>query len=173
MPFNEQGEPLEIERKYLIRRPDRVELERHAARRLEITQVYLLRGPEGESRRLRRAVEAGREKLYYTEKLHRSDLVRVERERELTPAEYEELLARADGERRPIRKERWCVPWADHTLEIDVFPFWEDRAYCEIELQSPEEDVLLPDWLTVIREVTGDPRYTNSALAREIPMDPI
>ena len=126
MPFNEQGEPLEIERKYLIRRPDREELERHAVRR-----------------------------------------------RELTPAEYEELLARADGERRPIRKERWCVPWADHTLEIDVFPFWEDRAYCEIELQSPEEDVPLPDWLTVIREVTGDPRYTNSALALEIPVDPI
>ena len=57
--------------------------------------------------------------------------------------------------------------------DFDLFPFWEDRAYCEIELQSPEDDVPLPDWLTVIREVTDDPRYTNSALALEIPMDPI
>ena len=173
MPVDERGEPLEIERKYLIRRPDRGELERRAIRRLELTQVYLARGPEGATRRVRRSREDGTERLYYTEKLHRTGLIRVERERELTPAEFRDLLAQADGERRPIEKERWCVPWAGHTLEIDLFPFWEDRAYCEIELRSPEDDVSLPDWLTVIREVTDDPRYTNSALAREIPMDPI
>ena len=37
----------------------------------------------------------------------------------------------------------------------------------------PEDRVELPAWLSVIREVTDDPRYTNSALAREIPADPI
>ena len=65
------------------------------------------------------------------------------------------------------------MPWDGHTLEIDLFPFWEDRAYCEVELRSPEDRVELPAWLSVIREVTDDPRYTNSALAREIPADPI
>ena len=171
MPMDERGEPLEIERKYLIRRPDRAELERRAVRRIEIRQVYLIRGEEGENRRVRHSRWKGGEAWYYTEKLKRSDLVRVEREREISPAEAEELLAQADTERRPIEKERWCVPWAGHTLEIDLFPFWEDRAFCEIELQSPEEDVPLPDWITLLREVTDDPRYTNSALAREIPMD--
>ena len=171
MPTDARGEPLEIERKYLIRRPDREALARRAAKRLEITQIYLTHGPEGESRRVRHSRWDGGEAWYYTEKLRRTGLVRVEREREISRREYQELLAQADAERRPIEKERWCVPWAGHTLEIDLFPFWADRAYCEIELKSPEEDVPLPDWITVVREVTDDPRYTNSALAREIPMD--
>jgi len=55
------------------------------------------------------------------------------------------------------------------TLEIDVFPFWRDRAFCECELQSEDEPLPLPDWLHVYREVTDDPRYTNRALARSVP----
>ena len=39
----------------------------------------------------------------------------------------------------------------------------------EVELQSEEEEFLLPPELRVIREVTGDPRYLNSSLARELP----
>ncbi len=167
-----EGEPLEIERKYLIRRPDRAELERRSVRRIEITQTYLTRGPAGETRRVRRSRD-GAERWFYTEKLRQSDLVRVEREREISPEEAARLLLQADRERRPIQKERWCVSWDGHTLEIDLFPFWEDRAYCEVELRSPEDRVELPAWLSVIREVTDDPRYTNSALAREIPADPI
>jgi len=173
MPFDAQGEPLEIERKYLIRRPDRETLERVSTARIAITQIYLTRGPAGENRRVRRSRRDGEETWHYTEKLRRSDLVRVEREREISPKEAETLLRQADGERRPIDKERWCVPWAGHILEIDLFPFWADRAFCEVELRSEEETVALPAWVEVVREVTDDPRYTNSALAREIPADPI
>ena len=36
------GEPLEIERKYLIRRPDEALLDRLCTRRIEIEQAYLL-----------------------------------------------------------------------------------------------------------------------------------
>lgn len=50
-------------------------------------------------------------------------------------------------------------------LEIDLFPFWKDRAFCEVELAREEETVNLPPWLEVIREVTDDPRYTNASLA--------
>ena len=59
------------------------------------------------------------------------------------------------------------------TAEIDVFPFWEDRAFCEAELPAEDTPVTLPDWLEVVREVSADKRYTNLALAREIPMEEI
>ena len=70
---------------------------------------------------------------------------------------------------RTIEKTRYLVPFEGHTLEIDVFPFWRDRAFCECELQSEDEPLPLPDWLHVYREVTDDPRYTNRALARSVP----
>ena len=77
--------------------------------------------------------------------------------------------AERDEALRTIEKTRYLVPFEGHTLEIDVFPFWRDRAFCECELQSEDEPLPLPDWLHVYREVTDDPRYTNRALARSVP----
>ncbi len=162
-------EPLEIERRYLVRMPDRAALDRLCAEKLDITQVYLASGPESGSRRVRRARAGGGVRFWYTEKRRVTDLTRVEREREIPPAEYEELLTEADPERRPIVKERWRVPYAGRTLEIDVFPFWTRQAFCEVELPSEDVAPELPPWLSVLREVTSDHRYTNSSLAREIP----
>ena len=165
--------PLEIERKFLIRMPDRETLERHSERRIDITQIYLLPEPGQGSRRVRRSVSGGEEKLYLTVKSFVTDRTRVEREWQLTPVEFEALADDADPARRPIEKTRWCVPYAGHTLEIDVFPFWDDRAFCEAELTSEDEELLLPDWIEVIREVTEDRRYNNSALALSVPEEPI
>ena len=78
-------------------------------------------------------------------------------------------LREQDSHRRPIQKTRWFVPYAGHTLEIDVFPFWEHQAFCEAELQEENEELLLPDWIEVLREVTENDNYTNSSLALHIP----
>lgn len=163
-------EPLEIERKFLIRMPDQAILERESARFIDMEQIYLL-SENGSSCRIRRSICGGEETLSFTEKLFVTHVTRVEREREISPEEWHALLARADPSRRPIVKRRWCVPYAGHTLEIDVFPFWDDRAFCEAELASETEPLELPGWIRVVREVTEDPRYTNSALARELPTE--
>lgn len=173
MMDSQSGQPLEIERKFLIRMPDRETLEKYSERHIRITQIYLLPVEGSGSRRVRRSVCGGEEKLYFTEKIFVTDRTRVEREREITPEEWERLAAQADPARRPIRKTRWCVPFAGHTLEIDVFPFWQDRAFCEAELASEEEELRLPDWIEVIREVTEDHRYNNSALALAVPEEDI
>ena len=169
MSENSEKTPLEIERKFLIRMPNKRTLRRESVRRIEITQIYLTPGEAGEVRRLRHSRWDGGEAWYFTEKLRLTDRTRIEREREVTPGEREELCAQADSSLRVIEKVRWCVPFAGHTLEIDVFPFWKDRAFCEAELKSEDEPLELPGWLHVIREVTEDRRYTNFALAREIP----
>ena len=36
----------------------------------------------------------------------------------------------------------------------------------EIELEREDQPVRFPDGIRVIREVTGDPNYTNASLAR-------
>ena len=173
MTVGSSGEPLEIERKFLIRMPEKERLASESERHIAITQIYLCTGPEGGSRRLRHSRWDGGEARYYTEKRRLTHRTRVEWEREVDPEEYDALLTEADRTLRPIEKVRWCVPYAGHTLEIDVFPFWGDRAFLEAELTSEDEELRLPDWIRVIREVTEDERYTNLALAREIPDEPL
>ena len=167
--MSEASLPLEIERKFLIAMPDPASLDAHSVRRLDIRQVYLRRGETSAGRRIRRTRCGTEERFFYTEKERVTAVTRIEREREITKAEFEALLSEREDALREIEKTRYLVPFAGHTLEIDVFPFWHDRAFCECELQSEDEPLSLPDWLHVYREVTDDPRYTNRALARAVP----
>lgn len=160
---------LEIERKFLIAAPDAALLGEKSVKRLAIEQVYLRPGSSGAGRRIRRTCCGAEERFFYTEKTRITAVTRIEREHEISAAEYEALLLERDDALRTIEKTRYLVPFEGHTLEIDVFPFWHDRAFCECELRSENEPISLPDWLHVYREVTDDPRYTNRALARAVP----
>lgn len=166
-----QSGPYEIERKFLIRYPD-IDFLASEGERSEIVQTYLL-SEKGSTARVRMRMFADRCEYTHTVKQRISDMRRVETEREITRKEYEELLPQADPARRTIRKTRYCLPFEGQTLEIDVFPFWDDRAFLEIELKDEGERFTLPEYIHVIREVTGDRRYTNASLAREIPYEEI
>ena len=159
----------EIERKYLIERPDPRWLEAHAEGS-EITQTYLLAEP-GTTERVRKRGKNGVFHFTHTVKRRVSDLRKREDEEEISEERYLELLRRADPERNVIRKTRWCFRYQEHLFELDVFPFWDDRAYLEIELTDEEEAFALPPDIRVIREVSGDGRYTNAALSRRIPFE--
>lgn len=161
----------EIERKYLIRMPERAWL-RAAAESSEITQTYLLSAP-GTTERVRKRGKDGAWTYTHTVKRKLSDMRRIEDEEELSAEEYRRLLERADPGRKVITKTRWVFSWRGQLFELDIFPFWEDRAYLEIELEDEEQEVLLPPQLRLIREVTEDERYTNAALSLEIPYEEI
>lgn len=163
----------EIEHKYLIAMPDISALSaRPDCRILSITQTYL-RAPLGETHRVRRIVEGARERFTETRKRRVTDLRAVEEEREITAEEYGELLTLADPNAQPVLKTRYRIPHAGHTLEIDVYPFWDDRAIAEIEVKSEAVDVALPEYVKLISEVTSDKRYKNVNLARCVPNDDI
>ena len=160
--------PLEIERKYLIRMPDTTCLAAQAGVRIKgITQTYLLDRP-GVSARVRAVVEAGETRYIYTAKRRMSPLTAEEDEREITRGEYEAYLQSADPARHPIHKTRYAIPYAGHVVEVDVYEFWDDRATAEIELSREDEEVALPPYLSLVREVSADRRYKNAALAREV-----
>ncbi len=161
-------EDFEIERKFLIAYPDIPFLEKKAARRLSIVQTYLC-APAGESARVRQITEQGKITFIKTIKKRISDFRRIETEEEISETAYKKLLETADPMRNPIEKTRYCVPFSGHILEIDIFPFWNDKAFLEVELSAEMEEFQTPDWLHIIREVTEDKRYTNASLAIMLP----
>ena len=163
--FLGEPEPLEIERKFLIAYPDLDWLERQPnCRKVDIIQTYLL--PEdGDEVRVRQRGENGSYIYYKTRKRRISDAVRLEVEEQLSQDEYLRLLMDADPGKRPIRKTRYCLLYENQYFEIDVYPFWTDRAILELELRDEHAEIRFPPELTVLREVTGDESYRNAALA--------
>lgn len=161
--------PLEIERKFLIEYPDTARLDvLSAGDRSEISQTYLV-AEAGTSERVRARTRSGVTVYTHNTKIKLSHMKRVELEDEISEAEYKELLKRADPECRTIEKVRYCVPHGGFVFEIDIFPFWNDKAFMEVEMPSEDTAVELPDFVKIIREVTEDNRYTNHALAIELP----
>jgi len=172
-PWSLFGVPLEIEHKYLVRMPDAAWLSsRPSCRILSMVQTYLV-GAAAETHRVRRTQEGERITYVETRKRRISALSATEEERSLTPQEYEVLLRSADPTRHPIEKTRYRWPYEGHVMELDVYPFWQDRAILEIEVAREDEAVSLPPELTVVAEVTADKRYKNVNLARVVPNDDI
>ena len=163
---SEAGLPLEIERKFLISYPDLSWLEQYPDRRkIEMVQTYLISG-KGEARRVRQCTEDGEVTWYRTSKRKISALTKIELEDQLSRQEYLELLKEADPIKTPIIKTRYVIPYAGHSIEIDIYPFWNDKAIAEIELEGESETCRFPEQIRVISDVSGDDRYSNYSLAR-------
>ena len=103
---------------------------------------------------------------FQTVKRKVSDVKRVEIERRLSQAEYLKLLMEADTTRRQIRKTRYCLTYENQYFEIDLYPFWNDKAIAEIELSDENTSIVFPEQIKVIKEVTDDDAYKNAALAK-------
>ncbi len=156
----------EIERKFLIAMPDEAFLKTCSAS--AITQTYL--ACEGNtSERVRERAYPDHCEYTHTIKYRLNNMRRIEDERVIDENTYTTLLKRADPARRPIRKVRYCFEHDGRLWELDVFPFWKNSAYLEIELTGENEAFTLPPGLRLKREVTDDPRYTNAALSLHIP----
>ena len=94
-----------------------------------------------------------------------TDTTRVEIEERLSQAEYLRLLMDADTSMHQIRKTRYCLTYKSQYFEIDIYPFWNDRAIVEIELLSEQEQIQIPKFIKIIKEVTDDKSYKNLSLA--------
>ena len=51
-------------------------------------------------------------------------------------------------------------------FEIDVYPFWNDKAIAEIELSDENAEIVFPKQIKVIKEVTDDDSFKNASLAK-------
>lgn len=145
---------MEIERKYLLSAlpsPDTLGLGE------EIRQGYLDTGdPEIRVR------QKGRH-FFLTVKSG-DGAQREEYEVEIPSATFEKIWPLTEGAR--IAKTRYTVPRGEARWEIDEFRGPLAGLYlAEIELTSASQAVTTPAFLSVVKDVTEDPRYKNKNLA--------
>lgn len=153
---------LEIERKFLVGLPEPEYLD--IKRQLDILQTYLV-SSDNSQRRVRRISENGNVKYFYTEKIFLSAVVRRESEREIDEEEYNRLLSEKESSHVPIEKCRICFMYKKQLFELDIYPFSDIYAIMEIELENPEQEIIFPEYINIIKEVTGIGTYSNAALA--------
>jgi CYTH domain-containing protein len=163
----ESPAPKEIERKFLLKSAPQT-LPVHS-KAFEIEQTYLLHQGEGVSR-VRRRSSQGNSVYTHTTKRPLGPGQREEIERQITGLEYLGFLEQADPGRQSIRKQRTCFLWEQQYFELDLFRSpAEGLALLEIELDDIDQPITLPPFLEIDHEVTDDPAYLNSELARTEP----
>ncbi len=169
--FLGEPEPLEIERKFLIYYPNLKELENMPnCTKVDITQTYL-KSTDDTERRIRARGIDGNYLYYLTEKRKISNLKRIETERKLTQDEYLKLLLNADNKLHTIHKTRYCLCENNQYFEIDIYPEWQNQAIMEIELNSEDENIKVPEFIKIFKELTEDNNYKNYEMAKEMPKE--
>lgn len=164
-------EPLEIERKFLIEKPnEKLLLSQPACEKVEIEQVYL-KTKANETRRIRMRGLNGHYVYFLTTKKKITGMKRIEIEKRISKEEYENYLKEADPNLAVIKKSRYCLASNGKYFEIDIFPFVKNTAFLEIELLSEKEKFEIPKFIKVIKEVTYDSAFSNRSLAKSIPCE--
>ena len=163
--------PVEIERKFVIATPDislLTTLEGYT--KSEIEQTYLC-SDEGVTRRVRARNYQGRTVYTETKKVRIDNMSAHEDEREIDEAEYTTLLGEIMPGTVTIYKTRYTFAFFGKIFEVDVYQNWKRTAILEVELDTRDEELLMPDFIKVIAEVTGDKRYSNAAMSKEFPKE--
>ena len=165
--------PKEVERKFLIKKPTAEQIAALGCMsQTNIIQTYLKKGNNVAERRVRqRGTKETGFTFYYTEKTDIASGVRVEDERKISPDEYLQYLTEADTTLHQISKIRHCFVYDNQYFEMDMYPFSEEYAILEIELNDINEPINFPP-LSFVREVTDDKRFRNYFLASRMSLDP-
>ncbi|MBO7196556.1 MAG: hypothetical protein J6V80_04425 [Clostridia bacterium] len=160
---------LEIERKYIIEMPDITVLSaQEEYTKSEITQIYLS-SEKGETHRIRRRVFSDRVELTETRKIRIDEMSVTEIEGQISNSYFEELAENIEQGTAPISKTRHTFIFRDQTFEIDVYPAWSNTAIMETELKNRDEMVQMPPFIRIIKEVTGNKKYSNAAMSKSFP----
>jgi adenylate cyclase len=147
---------IEIERKFLVRDDSWRQSEIGSA---PIEQAYFARTPHVSAR-----IRIFGDNAYITLKSAEGGQSRHEFEYKIPEADAAEMIRQFSIE-PPITKVRYDVPFKGNIWTVDVFEGAnEGLVLAEIELKSTDQSITLPPWIG--EEVTGDPRYENSNLAR-------
>lgn len=103
---------------------------------------------------------------YYTKKISVALNVNKEYDDSIEQWRYRELLDKRDRTKYMITKVRYNIDFDNRKFNLDIF---EENllglAILEIEVKDMNENILLPPYLKVIKEITTDNFYYVSNLA--------
>ncbi len=160
-------QPLAIERKYLV--PNSVALDRfledNNAVRVNIVQHYL-KGDGQE--RVRAWTRDGATTYFYAKKSNEPSVERVKIEEIISHKKYQQFLQRVDLECAPIEKVRYCFIENNQYFRLDTFCEDACSHILEVQPSTIQTEIELPTSLSVIREVTDDPKYYNCNIAKQL-----
>lgn len=162
---------IETERKFIISKPDidvlRAQPEYTSS---DIVQIYLVSSPRV-THRIRSRTYLGKTVYTETTKMRISGMSAYEDEREITEAEFVSLSEQIDPDTTPIVKTRHTFVLDGQLFEIDVYPNWQTSAIMETELEGEDTAVQIPEFISMIKEVTGIRAYSNASMARVFPTE--
>ena len=160
---------IEIENKYIILIPEESVLSTmEQYTKSEIVQIYL-ESPVGITHRVRSRERSGNVTYTETKKVRIDKMSAYEDEREISEEEFLSLAKKIDKNTAPIHKVRYTFVYLGQLFEIDVYPQWMSTAILETELKTRETQVIFPEFIKILRDVTGDKRYSNAGMSRAFP----
>lgn len=151
--------PIEKERKFLVRPIHNIPV---YSEEIHIEQHYLA-GPNAS--RIRKRGKGG--SYIYSHTIKGPNNLEVENR--IDRSSYTEWQKYAIGNQ--ITKIRTCFLWKNQYFELDTFispKSVQDIQILEIELDSDNQNVELPPFIKVEKEITGDVTYSNWQIARDL-----
>ncbi len=162
---------IETERKFIIKKPsDASLLAAEDFTESEIVQIYI--SDDRATHRVRkRTFSEG--KIEYTEntKVRISGMSSVETENKITEDRFLSLSQSIEKGTRALLKMRKTFKYNDKTFELDFYPEWKDTCIMEVELEFEGEEIAFPNFITIVREVTGEKMYSNHSMAHRMPVE--
>lgn len=171
------GEPvaLDKQKKFVIKKPNIQTLSTQASiTRLQITQTYLTN--DGHIIRRVRKISNGEHAIYnsFQQEPLGPSVHLIRKDIKISEEEYRVLLKEAHPDCITLVKNRLCFIANDQSFRLDIFETQHenmalatDHAMLEVDYHAVWEEINLPDFITVLKEVTDDERFQNYNLAKK------
>lgn len=168
---------IEIERKYLIKKPDLQLIKSIPGYETKSIRQTYLKSDSNIERRVRYIDINGSLSYTYTEKTKLSSMSRNEFEKKITAEEYYNFLSESDSTYATIEKDRFSFSYEGKIIEIDIYKNFENysclffnKAIMEIELENENEKPVFPTFIekAIECEITGEEEYFNKNISKYI-----
>lgn len=130
----------------------------------DVEHVYLI-SDDATQMRLRRRGQNGVNTYSLTTRYQDMHGQRLELKRELNTREYSSLRLQADRRRVIVKKTRHSFLYMNRYYELDEYIDPQHGLMLLESYMSTEEQFELPDFISIEKEVTGDPTYSMFFLA--------
>lgn len=159
--------PAEIFKKYLIQVDENLisHLNSINAFQTHIIQHYL-KSQSGTERRIRKRERNGNTICYYSEAAMLSPSTRIKKDRIISNGQYGDYSLEIDPNLHVIDKVRYSFYYNSLFFKLDIFSFDPTKALLGIQVPDQDEEIQLPDFIEVIKDVSDIMNYKNYYLAK-------
>lgn len=166
--YEEMGDPYPIQKQYkfLVDKIDLDGLKDKHLVKLELEQFFV-DATTNQNTMVRKTTKDG--DSTYSRTIKRDTDVASERittSRKISDREYAELLK--ENMDLPIKKCRYCFTYGKQYYRLDVFEKPTNLVILETDLTNKSKDVIIPDFISIKKDITDDLDYRNASLYRKI-----